>query len=725
MSREKSARFGLRLAGRASLLALTAALAASAAQAQDAETPTVLEKIVVSSAGKGPRAAAEGRARDNDTIAPETSDSVLKDSAPLSRTPRSVAVITRKELDERAVNDMIDAVNYAAGVQTGQYGFDPRFDQISIRGYATVTTGDFRDGLRQPYMNYGTFRTDVYGLERVEVIKGPVSVLYGGSSVAGIVNRVSKMADGLQHGEVETQWGSYGRAQLALDYGDVSQSNDAFSWRVVGVARRGDTSYDIADNRLMLAPSFQWAPDDATSLTVYAIGQKDETDTNVQGFDYGGEILRYSDPDYDYQKVSQLQTGYMFEHEFDNGVKFSQHVRYSVMDLDSRYLEVSATDEATGVMSRYPVGVSDHMNVYQADNRLSGAVDTGPLEHKLTAGLDATWINSSFGLGYGVVSPDFDLDLDKPSTGVSGPTPELTSLTGSDQRQIGVYAQDQITFGGWTAVLGLRNDWIKQTTWDDAAGVETGEGSDSALSYQAGLLYRFDSGLAPYVSYATSFVPQSYRDEGGALLTPMTGEQFEAGVKFRPDGADYAVNLAYYHMVQSDAATYAGSNDTVGYYYRALGEVTSNGVEIEARKAFSNGFDLIAGYNYNAAEITESTNPAEVGNRPSTTPLHSASLWGNYTVQEGGFMDGLSGGLGLRYAGKSFKDTTNTTENEDRIYLDAALNFDIGKQFRRADGLKASISVKNVFDKRDEVCTDGYCYFAQGRTVLGSLKYSW
>ncbi|WP_137158196.1 TonB-dependent siderophore receptor [Rhizobium sp. FKL33] len=724
MSREKSVGPRLRLAARTSLLALTAALAAQA-QAQDAEAPTVLKKIVVSSDSKGPRAAAEGRARDNDTVAAENAESVLKDSAPLSRTPRSVAVVTRKELDERAVNDMIDAVNYSAGVQTGQYGFDPRFDQISIRGYATVTTGDFRDGLRQPYMNYGTFRSDVFGLDRIEVVKGPVSVLYGGSSVAGIVNRVSKMADGLEHGEVEAQWGSYGRTQLALDYGDVSKSNDAFSWRVVGVARRGDTSYQIADDRLMLAPSFQWAPDDATSLTVYAIGQKDETDTNVQGFEYGGEILRYSDPEFDYQKVSQLQTGYKFEHEFDNGVKFSQHLRYSVMDLDSRYLEVSSTDETTGIMSRYPVGVSDHMNVYQADNRVSGGLDTGPLEHKLTAGVDATWINSSFGLGYGEVDSAYDLDLNNPTTGVSGSTPELTSLTGSDQRQIGVYAQDQISWGGWNAVLGLRNDWIKQTTWDDATGAKTGEGSDSALSYQTGLLYRFDNGLAPYVSYATSFVPQSYRDEGGQLLTPVTGEQFEAGVKFRPDGASYAVNVAYYHMIQTDLPAYVGFNDTVGYYYRALGEVTTDGVEVEAKTSFSNGLELIAGYNYNAAEITESANSAEVGNRPSTTPLHSASLWANYTIPEGGFLDGLSGGVGLRYAGVSFKDTTNTTENSERLYLDAALNLDIGKQFKRADGLKASFSVKNVFDKRDEVCTDGYCYYGQGRTVLGSLKYSW
>jgi iron complex outermembrane receptor protein len=701
------------------LAALVGAFASAQAFAQDSEQPTVLKKIVV----EGNSSTSE--AKDNDTVVPEQAESALKSDAPLSRTPRSVAVITHKEMEERAVTDMIQAVRYSAGAGTGQFGYDPRFDQITLRGYDTVMTGDFRDGLRQPYMNYATFPTETYGLDRIEVVKGPVSVLYGASSVAGIINRVSKFADGLHHGEVETQYGSYGRKQVAFDIGDVSTSNDAVSWRLVALARDGDTSYDSADNRLLLMPSVQWAPDEATSLTVYAIGQKYETDTNVQTFRHNGNILRYSDPDYDYQKTEQVQTGYKFEHEFDNGVKVSQHARYSYLDLKSRYLDMNSLDSATGLMTRYPVAITDRMNVFQVDNRVTKTVDSGPLEHNLTGGLDYTYINSSFGLGYGDVDSAYNLDINNPRYGVSGSTPAITERTGLDRLQVGAYAQDQINYDNWAGVLGVRRDWVHQTATDDLTNTTTGDDRDGAWSYQTGLLYHFDSGLAPYVNYATSFVPQSTLDADGNMLTPMTGKQFEAGVKFRPDGADYAINLAYYHMVQANASTYAGYNKKVGYYYRAIGEVTTDGVEVEARKEFSNGFSLISAYNYNDAEITKSSTAAEIGNKPSTTPLHTASLWVNYTVPDEQILDGLSGGAGIRYNSSSFKDTLNSAKNGKAVYLDAAISFDLGKQFRKADGLKASFSVNNILDKRQQVCTDGYCYTGQGRTILGSLKYSW
>ena len=688
------------------------------ASAANAQEPTQLETVVVDSDKTNTTA-------DNDTTVPTLNETALKTATPLVETPRSVAVITRTEFEDRAVVDMIDAVRYSAAISTGQYGFDPRFDQITIRGFPTVTTGDFRDGLRQPYMNYATFKTETFGLDRIEILKGPVSVLYGSSSAAGIVNRVSKFADGDDHREVELQYGSYGRTQLGLDYGAVSQENDAFSWRVVGIARNADTDYGIADDRLLLQPSFRWAPDDGTSLTVYAIGQKDETDVNVQTFMNNGEILRYSDPKYDSQKLNQFQTGYMFEHEFDNGLKFKQHVRYNYLDLWGRYLEVDSIDEATNVMSRYPVVLTDRQNSVQADNRLEGEFDTGPVNHRVIGGLDYTWIDSRFGLGFGTVDPRYDLDLNDPRDGISGKTPEITSLTGFDQTQTGIYLQEQASYENWRATLGLRHDWVTQSTSDENTDTRTGKKDDAAWSYQSGLLYHFDSGWAPYVNYATSFVPQSQLDEKGVMLDPMTGRQLEVGLKLQPDDADYSVAAAYYHLVQSNAAKYAGMNNTVGYFYRAMGEVESDGFEIEARKRFANGFSLIGAYNYNDAVITKSVTKSEIGNRPSTTPLHTAALWINYEVGEDRMASGLGGGIGLRFNSDSFTSDDNTGRNNKAFYLDAAVNYDFGAKYRDLKGLEASFSVKNIFNKREQVCTDGFCYFGQGRTVLGSLRYKW
>ena len=185
------------------------------AQAQEAsEKTTRLEQLTVTGGGS-----ATTIAEDNDTLVPTRNISALKADTPLVETPRSVSVVTRKELDERGAQDMIQATRYTAGVTTGAFGYDPRFDQIYIRGIETTTSSDFRDGLRQPYMNFATFTTEVYTLDRIEVLKGPVSVMYGAASAAGIVNRISKLPLEEAHREVELQYGTIGRAQAAFDFG--------------------------------------------------------------------------------------------------------------------------------------------------------------------------------------------------------------------------------------------------------------------------------------------------------------------------------------------------------------------------------------------------------------------------------------------------------------------------------------------------------------------------
>jgi len=184
------------------------------AAAQDATAePTELAPIVVSASGD--RTVNE----DNETVVPKRSVSALKTDTPLVETPRSVSVVTREEMEQRAVTNMIQATRYSSGVNTGGFGFDPRFDQIYIRGIETTENGDFRDGLRQPVMTYGTFMTEIYTLDRVEVLKGPVSVMYGAASAAGIVNKISKLPQKEAHREVELQYGTIGRKQAAFDFG--------------------------------------------------------------------------------------------------------------------------------------------------------------------------------------------------------------------------------------------------------------------------------------------------------------------------------------------------------------------------------------------------------------------------------------------------------------------------------------------------------------------------
>ncbi len=666
-------------------------------------------------------------AEDNDTVAPKEASSATKTDTPLAETPRSVSVVTRKEMEERGVQDIIQAVRYSAGVTTGSFGFDPRFDQIYIRGFNLTTLGDYRDGFRQPYMNYGTFRTEPYSLERMEILKGPASTLYGGGTPGGLVNKISKRPTGEDHREIELQYGTVDRYQAAFDFGGALDEDRTLLYRIVGVARDADTNFDMHDDRLMLMPSLTWQPDDATSLTVYALGQKDKTSASAAALNRDGVALdmRASDPEYDYQKVEQYQVGYELEHTFDNDVTFNQHIRYSYLDLDARYLSGAWDAVDPNIYHRGAHAITDRMNVFQADNRLLRTFELGGLTHNVLAGLDFTDVGSEFSYRTDGLNPDYDLDIRDPVSGISGPTPRTLVLhSAADMRQIGLYAQDQIEAGRWRFTLGGRHDWVKQKNRNHMTGAVTADETNSAFSGQVGALYRLDNGLSPYASFATSFLPVTEKGANGTVLDPQTARQFEVGVKYQPEGSPFSVVAAFYHITETDRPEFVGIENGL-FIYAPVGEVTTKGVEIEARASLAAGFDVVAAYTYNDAEITGAADTSLIGNRPAVTPEHVASLWGYYTFDENTPLAGLSLGAGVRYLSETFTSGANTSKNEAVTYLDASVTYDFGKARPEWDGLSLSVSATNLTDERPAVCNEGYCYLGQGRSVVGSLKYRW
>jgi len=693
-------------------------MAASPAVAQSAatsDTATTLEPIVI-------QGAASDSKTDRTSVTAKNSAGATKISTPLVETPRSVSVTTEKEIEQRGAQTVIEAVRYTAGVTTGTSGFDPRFDQIYIRGYNATTVGDYRDGLRQPYINYGMFRTDPYQLQRVEVIKGPVSVLYGSGSPGGLVNKISKLPTEEPIREVGMSYGTKDRVQGMFDFGGpISEDNDDFLYRIVGVARRGDTNFDITDDRYLLAPSFTWKPDEATSLTVYGLAQADETDSNVGAITtLDGRIrdIRQSDPDYDYQKVKQQQVGYQFEHEFDNGLTFRQNLRYSHLDLKARYLEVTGW---TGTVAhRGTNAIRDEMNVFQVDNQLEAKFDTGPLAHTMLFGLDYTNLKSSFGYGAGAADPAFDFDIANPTYGVSGATPDYNVLASdADMRQVGIYAMDQIEVGNWRFNLGGRQTWVNQTRDSTLPTVSSEDVDKNAFSVQAGALYLFDNGIAPFVSYATSFDPVTNRSAANTILPPTKGEQYEVGVKYQPPGSDILLSAVAYHIVEQNKPRLA---DPLTFAYDSQGEVTGKGIELEARAAIADGLDIIAAYTYNDSEVTGGNNG---GKTPAITPTHIASLWANYTFQESNPFNGLSVGAGMRYVSETWTDVANTSKNPATFYVDASASYDFGAVDKKYEGLTAAFNIRNIGDERETVCEEGFCYLGQGRNMTGTLKYRW
>lgn len=661
-----------------------------------------------------------------------TSGAGTKTNTPLIETSRSVDVITRREMDDRGVQSIPQAVSYSAGVVTGSYGFDPRFDQIYIRGFATTTLGDYRDGLRQIAGSYATFRTDPYGLDRIDIVKGPASVLYGQGTPGGIIDRLSKLPTGETRREVVGQASTVDRIQGAFDVGGSASSNKDVLYRVVGLARVGDAAFNIKDDRMMIAPAVTWQPTADTKLTMIALAQKDETDGNVAALNKSGKVLniRASDPDYDYQKQEQYQIGYKFEHRFNDVLTVRQNLRYSYLDLDGRYLTGSVTGGGwsttnPNIYNRGPAAVAETLNVFQVDNQALLSLRTGPAAHTVLAGVDYQWFDSNYGSGNGVAMPAYALNAASPGYGVNGATPQLTTRTGMRSDQTGVYVQDQIKLDNWRVSLGGRHDWLNRTATNLVSGVLTGDKDDSAFTGSAGLLYLFDSGFAPYASYATSFQPTNYKDFSGNMLDPSRGEQYEVGIKYQPPNSKTLLTLAAYRLTERDAPKYAGYNSkTASYYYVAIGEIVSKGIEFEARTNIAPGFDAIASYTYNDAEITASNTVAEIGKVPAVTPKHTGSVWLDYTVQSGA-LGGLGGGIGVRYVGETFADNINTQTNAAYGLLDAGLRYDFGYLRAALKGWSLAVNASNLLDNEVSVCNSGYCYLSEGRTVVSTLRFRW
>jgi iron complex outermembrane recepter protein len=631
-----------------------------------------------------------------------------KTDTPLIETPRSISVVTRQEMDDRAVQNVVDAVSYTAGVLTGAYGYDPRFDDIYIRGFAVTSRGDFRDGLSQFSGNFAYWRTDPSGLERIDVIKGPAGVLYGQTVPGGLINRISKMPVDKTFAEVEAQLGDPAWSQAAFDVGGRANADGSVLYRLTGLARAADGTVSYTtNNALYLAPSVTFQ-NDTTRLTILANVLDSRVPSNTQYWQTPTTLTRIPmGTTYNSIQQAQEQIGYMLEHAFNDVWSAKQNVRYGHIDNQSLWMDANGV--VTGpLISMTAANYIETVDSFQADNQLQAKFTTGPLEHKVLGGVDYLWANSDYGYGEG---PGGTVNIFNPDAPNLLVTPAITGTYGAGISQVGLYVQDQVTLGGWHLVLGGRQDFA--STSQSTAGIDTASRDDQAFTWQAGLLYEFANGVSPYVSYATSFLPSINVDASGKLLEPSTGEQYEAGVKYQPKGGRSFFTLSAYQITQSNYAV----PDPVSFNYLPIGNVRVRGFEAEALMELAQGLDLTAAYTFTQGKIIDSLELNTIGNTPPNMPAHIASLWAKYTVQDGAWK-GFGVGAGIRYIGPFFSDGTNLYKNGAQYPVDAALYYE-------KDDWNFQLNAKNVFGQQNALLNEGYWYWQQGRSVIASVRYRW
>jgi iron complex outermembrane receptor protein len=654
-----------------------------------------------------------------------------KTNTPLQEVPQSISTVTRQQLEERKPQSLGESLAYVPGVRLNQSGFDPRFDTFFIRGFDATYTGLYRDGLRQLSSGFGQFRTEPYGLDSITVLRGPIAALYGAGNAGGIVDMYTKRPTETPFNEVEYQMGNYDRFQGNFDFSGPAGSNKNVLYRFTGIVRDSDTQFlGLPDDRLYLAPALTFKINPDTKLTVFGEYMDAKTGGNtawLNDFSDPNHTRRTNiwsgDPAFNAFDQTQERVGYEFEHRVNEAVTFRQKARYEHLDENAEYIDI-VEETSPHEYSRAAGIVESDVHTANMDNQVEARFGTGPVRHILLAGVDATYITYKEGYGYSEdVPPLIDFNYGRQHI----PAPPIDSTETEDQFAIGAYLQDQIKLDRWVLTLSGRHDWVHtefETT--DSEGTTSTTGNDQAWSGRAGLTYLFDSGFAPYIAYGTSFVPNAGGNDG-TPFKPTTAESKEVGFKYLVPGYNASLNGALFDIKQVGGL----STDPETQAAVQRGALRARGFEIEGVTSLDNGLSLQASYTYVDMKILDGVDDSFIefpvvvnGNTLSSTPKHLASIWADYTIKDGAW-HGLGFGSGVRYIGTSYGNDRNTFQYDAHALVDVAAHYDLAGLAAQFAGARLQLNVTNVFDRRDTVCSDNYCYEDQGRTVLGSLRYRW
>jgi len=650
------------------------------------------------------------------------SASATKTDTPLIETPRAVTVIGREQIETQKAENLQQALRYAPGVFAESSGVQPFSDNFYIRGFAQSTANPniYQDGmLRVPQAPLET-----YGIERIEMVRGPASVLYGQNAPGGLTNLVTKRPTDTPQHEIQIQGGSFERRQGAFDLGGPIDDAGKTSYRLTGLLRDAETQIDSSrDDRAFIAGAFGWKPTERTSITVFADYQKDEVNFFF-GLPAAGTALgnpngripntrNLGEPGFDRDDVERSSAGYVAEHRFESDWTIRQNLRYSRADISSFQVSNGGLQADQRTISRSVLYRPRDATLLSIDNQVERKLATGDVQHTLLAGLDYRQLEQN-SLTRTATAPS--LDLYAPVYGRALVVPPVTANSNQDQDQIAIYGQEQMKIGErWIVALGGRQDWAESETVNRLTNVTTTQ-ADKAFTGQAGLVYLTEIGLAPYVNYAKSFLPVLGTAFGGAPFRPETGKQYEAGLKYEPKFMNASATASVFDIRRQNVTTLDPAHPG---FNTQTGEVRSRGFEISGTASPVEGLNVIAGYSYVDAEVTKS-NGTDLGKQPFRVPTHAWSLWGDYSFQDGP-LQGFGFGSGLRYIGSSAGDTTNSFTVPSYTLVDAMLRYEIG-------GYRFALNATNLFDTYYVAgcfAAANGCNLGQARTVLGTLTYRW
>lgn len=664
-----------------------------------------------------------------------------KTSMPLVRTSQSVSVVTREQIDKQGSMTVAEAVRYTPGVLSNPYGNTRRYDYLAMRGINDGSVDNIIiDGLKSmgDPGSYSSLQIDPYFIERIDVLKGPSSVLYGRSNPGGLASLTTKRPQFTEAARIDLSYGSNDYKSLGFDV--TGPLNENIAYRVLGVSEDADSQVDhVEETRYALMPSLAIYLHDDTSLNLYAYLQHDPNGGYHGSLPASGTLEKRNgerlsgsffegDPDIEEFKRTQKMVGYEFQHRFNDVWSARQNFRYLDAEVEnSQVWQSGYYGPTSNLLYRGFSGGEESLHAWIVDNMLQADFSTGSVLHTVVVGLDyqSTKNKTLDEYDYSTVSP---LDIANPiytSNDLAGLATSSNALR--RQKQAGLYVQDLIELDNWNFSFGLRQDWYDVSIDDAIKGKDANQGEK--LSGHAGVLYAFDNGVSPYLSYSTSFNPTSNYSSGAQILKPTTGKQWEAGVKFQPVGRNDLYTLSFFTIEMENL--FAKENSLVtDNFYKGVGGMKSRGVELEARVSVTERLRLLGSVTLNDVEyskhyFTFDTSGAVVnakGNTPYQTPERMASLWADYNFAEG-LLSGLNIGGGARYVGYSWGNDAHDFKVPSYTLFDASIGYDLDRL--GLPGTSVRLNANNLTDEYyvASCYSASSCYLGAERNVVATITH--
>ncbi len=690
-----------------------------------------------------------------------------KTDTPILETAQSISVVGRKQIEDQNALTINQALRYTPSVTTEQRGGAgaTRLEQFYIRGFPAPL---FLDGLPLPGSRDASPSVDPYRLERVDIIKGPSSVLYGQSGAGGIVNLVSRLPQFVRHGEIFVQGGDFNTLRGGIDVGGPIPSEagplaDQFAYRIIASGWNADgPAVTTRIERALINPSLTWRPSADTQLTVIGNYQRDPFSGFYGGVPAVGTVFprnfgngtvgylpaTFYDGDRNFERSDRTQgsIGYLFDHRFSDNLRFHSAGRYLYTQGDYRSVfttfgNINGPFASGPILGRSRGGTNVQIDALTVDNNLVANFDTGIFGHTVLLGLDHRSFETRTLSGPFPTAPE--LNVLAPNYNMNIPFPAFTADQRITSEQSGIYFQDQIRFDRLLLTLGGRYDFARQfgptrTLSNNAVAYQ--DVPAEAFTGRASLLYLFDSGVAPYVSYSEAFEPivngrifDPAFGTAGRIPAPIASNQYEAGIKYQPPGTDILLTTAFFDIRRTNATNTDPANPS---FVVQTGEVGVQGVEFEARANITEGLTLVGGFSFldirNVRDIGTTANDLTgaqvplVGRRPVQVPDSTASLFVDYRFTDGP-LTGLGIGGGVRYLGPSWGDPANTFKVPESVLLDALVSYDLKHLDPSLQGFNLQVNAQNLLDERYVTGCFTYsgCYYGLPRTVLATLRYRW